>query len=388
MQRGGARLELRPGAGHPRQMSEGDDSSLTRHETEILPADATGIARAAAALREGQLVGLPTETVYGLAARFDDAEAVLSIFAAKARPRFDPLIVHLAPEAPLDGTLDRLIDRTRLSPAAASRLDALLSLWPAPLTLVLPKAPSVLDEITSGLDTVAIRVPRHAVAQELLRRSGPLAAPSANRFGRISPTEAEHVLRELGGALPFVRDGGPCEEGVESTILGIEDEGTLRLLRPGAVSLDALHAALPGVPILRGATPSSASTSSAPSAPQAPGMLASHYAPRKPLTLWAGDSPPTSGEPARPLGLLAFDRAGAERGAALAPEVTITLSATGDRREAARALFRALRTLDGDPRVERIVAQPCPDDAGLGLAINDRLRRAAADRHAPRAATP
>lgn len=335
--------------------------------SEVLHADEAGIERAAAALRGGKLVGMPTETVYGLAARFDDEAAVLGIFAAKERPRFDPLIVHLAPEGLADGTFESLIERDRLSPAAANALSQLIGLWPAPLTLVLPKSARVLDVITSGLDTVAVRVPRHPVAQALLRRSGPVAAPSANRFGRISPTDAEHVVRELGEHVALVLDGGSCEEGVESTILGIEDDGTLRLLRPGAVALEALP---PECGEVRRPAP-------AKSQPAAPGMLASHYAPRKPLALWEPHS-----TPAAPFGVLAFDHHGATRAASLPvrPASVVTLSEEGDLAEAAQNLFRALRALDADPAIDRILAERCPTDAGLGLAINDRLRRAAADR--------
>jgi L-threonylcarbamoyladenylate synthase len=309
------------------------------------------IATAAAAIRRGALVGMPTETVYGLAADALDAQAVLAIFAAKGRPRFDPLIVHCADLA-----------QARSVAVFSPRAEALAAAcWPGPLTLVLPRLPCVPDAVTAGLDTVAVRVPDHPLALALIRAAGtPLAAPSANRFGRISPTTAAAVHEQLGDAVACVLDGGPCRIGVESTVL-CPDPLPL-VLRPGGITRERLASIL-GCPV---ALADHAARADA--LPRlAPGMLASHYAPRAPLRL----RHPGEAWPRDPrLALLAFT------GADLPADVpTRILSPTGDVAEAAQHLFACLRELDAREPVQ-IVAELVPDH-GLGEAINDRLRRAA-----------
>ena len=294
---------------------------------------------------------MPTETVYGLAGDGFNPAALARIFEIKRRPLYDPLILHFADaEAAFDVAHD--------VPEQARRLAA--QFWPGPLTLVLPKRESVPDLATSGLPKVAIRVPAHPVAQALLRAfRGPLAAPSANRFGRISPTDAAAVRTELGDTVPLILDGGPCAVGLESTVLEVDD-GKITLLRAGGISVEEIER-ITGEKVLR-ATPVAA-------APLAPGQLKHHYAPRKPLKLLAeADALPHSPG----AGWLAFGRMGA-----VDADVVENLSPTGDLREAAANFFRALRSLDDDPRVEKIYASRVPDH-GLGLAINERLERASA----------
>jgi L-threonylcarbamoyladenylate synthase len=335
----------------------------------VLAADAAAITEAAGILRAGGVVAIPTETVYGLAAVAFDEAAVAKIFRAKDRPSFDPLIVHLG-----DPDLAATVDLARMSPAARAAAAALTAaFWPGPLTLVLPRGARVPDLVVSGLDTVAVRMPRHPVAQAVIRAVGaPLAAPSANRFGRISPTSAADVVAELGDRIPLVLDGGPCVVGVESTVVALDGDGALTLYRPGGVSPEAIERAA-GRPLARAAAAS----------PASPGMLPSHYAPRKPMRLL--DVPaaalaraPEQGE-ARTLGLLAFSDESA--GAALAaltgrPVVLRVLSPAGDLEEAARGLFAALRALDASD-ADILYAEPVPG-GGLGHAIRDRLARAAA----------
>jgi L-threonylcarbamoyladenylate synthase len=303
------------------------------------------IARAAAVLREGGLVAFPTETVYGLAADATNDRAVAAIFAAKDRPRFNPLISHVA-ELGAARRLGRFDERAE---ALAARF------WPGPLTLVLPRLPDCPVSLlaSAGLDTIALRMPSHPVAAALLREAGvPLAAPSANRSGRVSPTTAAHVAEELGARVAMILDGGPCPVGLESTVLDLTTEPPT-LLRPGGVPAEALGPVrLPGA---------------AGAAPRAPGMLASHYAPRLPVRLDATEARP--GE-----ALLAFGPGEAPPGFA----ATRWLSRSGDLAEAAANLFAALRALDR-PEYAGIAAMPIPEQ-GLGRAINDRLRRAAAPR--------
>ncbi len=307
-------------------------------KSRILLPDPAGIAAAAYVLRAGGLVAVPTETVYGLAARADDAAAVAGIYAAKGRPSFNPLIVHVADVAQAE-TL------ALFSPLAHALAQ---SFWPGPLTLVLPRradAP-VASLVTAGLDTIALRCPAHAVMQALVRSVGPLAAPSANASGRISPTRAVHVLESLD--VPVI-DAGPCAAGVESTIVAVE-AGGWRLLRPGAVAVEVI-AAVAGEPLASEATP----------AVQAPGMMESHYAPQQPVRLEA--------ETARPDEFhIGF---GPVKGDA-------TLSASGDLTEAAACLFDLLHVAQASGRAGIAVAPV--QNHGLGLAINDRLARAAAPR--------
>jgi len=297
-------------------------------------------------LRAGGLCAFPTETVYGLGADARSDRAVAAIYAAKARPQFNPLIVHVA-SAGLAGELADLGD-------VGARLAA--AFWPGPLTLVAPLRPGngLSALVTAGLPTVALRVPAHALARDLLQTAGiPVAAPSANPSGQLSPTRAAHVLAGLGGRIDAVLDGGNCAVGLESTIVDIS--GPPRILRPGGLPAEAIAAALGhGIAL---------STAAGPDGPTAPGQLRSHYAPRAALRL--NVTTPAPGEM-----LLGFGPVTAD----------LNLSPGGDLTEAAANLFHALRELDG--RASRIAVSPIPA-TGVGLAINDRLERAAAPRAAP-----
>ena len=313
----------------------------------IRPADDAALDEAARILRAGGLVAFPTETVYGLGADATDDRAVAAIFEAKGRPRFNPLIVHLPEAAAADGLVD-LDDRAR---ALAGRF------WPGPLTLVLPRAAGCPVSLlaSAGLDSLALRVPGHPLAEALLRRTGrPLAAPSANRAGALSPTSARHVAASLGNRVPLILDGGPCPLGLESSVIDLTGRRPV-LLRPGAVTREALEAALGPI-----AGPSSDE------AIKSPGQLSSHYAPGLPLRLDATGAGPREA-------LLGFGPKVPE-GAA----VTLNLSPSGDLTEAAANLFAQLHALDR-PGLEAIAVMPIPE-TGLGAAINDRLRRAAAPR--------
>jgi len=320
-----------------------------------LPAsDPAAIAEAAAVLRRGGLVAFPTETVYGLGADAFNPRAVARVFEVKARPSFDPLIVHLA----------RAADLARVSPSDDPRVSALAArFWPGPLTLVLPRRPEVPDLVTAGLDTVGVRVPAHPAARALIAAADtPVAAPSANPFGYVSPTTAAHVAELLGLAVDLVLDGGPCTVGVESTILSLAVEPPL-ILRPGGVPREDLEEALG----------SSLEVAGPAERPSAPGQLLVHYATRTPLRLLAGPAGPPPANPVR-AGLLAFGPPAAAAGYA-AVEVLAPDGSTGT---AAANLFAALRRLDG-AGLDLIIAEPCAE-AGLGHAIMDRLRRASARR--------
>jgi L-threonylcarbamoyladenylate synthase len=311
------------------------------------------VPQAAALLRAGELVAFPTETVYGLGGNARDARAVAAIFAAKGRPSFNPLISHFA-EA----------DAAFAEVAADARAHALAAaFWPGPLTLVLPRrSSSRIDALASaGLDTLAVRVPAHPLALALLREAGvPVAAPSANRSGQVSPTSAAHVLAGLEGRLAAVLDGGPCAVGVESTVLDLSMPAAT-LLRPGGLSREAIEAAIGPVAV--------AGASAGDAARPSPGMLLSHYAPGLPLRLAARDVGPDEA-------LLAF-------GAPLKGAGAIwQLSESGDVVEAASRLFAGLRWLDEAGArfgLRGIAAMPVPEH-GLGAAINDRLLRASAPR--------
>jgi L-threonylcarbamoyladenylate synthase len=317
---------------------------------------------AAECLGRGELVAFPTETVYGLGAHAFRPEALARVFEAKRRPFFDPLIVHVGDPgqaeqvcARIDARARRLMDR----------------FWPGPLTLVLPKGDAVPDIAVSGLPTVAVRMPDHPVALALLRACGfPVAAPSANPFGRLSPTAAAHVAAHFEEGLSLILDGGPCAVGVESTILSLEGE-TPVILRAGGLSREDIEAV--AGPVALSASP--AGSGADPGHPLAPGQLPSHYAPRTPLRLLPGPGPVRPAAPADgPTGLLAF-RGPAPEGFAGPVEI---LSPAGDLREAAARLFACLHRLDG-LGLARILAEPVPEE-GLGLAIMDRLRKAAAAR--------
>ncbi|GGG21687.1 threonylcarbamoyl-AMP synthase [Caldovatus sediminis] len=320
------------------------------------------IARAAALLRAGALVAFPTETVYGLGADACNGRAVAAVFEAKGRPRFNPLICHYA-------SADAAFADVR--PDARARALA-AAFWPGPLSLVLPRRAGCRVDLlaSAGLDTLAVRVPAHPLALDLLRRvDRPVAAPSANRSGRVSPTTAQDVLEELGGRIAAVLDGGPCPVGLESTVLDLSGRGVV-LLRPGGVPPEAIEAVIG--PVGRDRPSGSAAEAAT---PRSPGLLASHYAPSLPLRLNATSVAPDEA-------LLAFGRPLPGAG------LVWSLSESGDLREAAARLFAGLRWLDTEGArrgLRRIAAMPVPAH-GLGLAINDRLARAAAPR--PDAARP
>ncbi len=322
--------------------------------TRVLNADAAAMAEAVRFLAAGGLVAFPTETVYGLGANATNGQAIARLYEAKGRPAFNPLIAHVV-------DLEAAQTLARFN-ADAARLAA--KFWPGPLTLVLAKASScpVADLATAGLDSIAVRVPNHPVAQEILKALGkPVVAPSANRSGHVSPTTAAHVLADLRGRVDLIVDGGATQVGVESTIVACLEEPAL--LRPGGVPREAIERAL-GRPLVQPAR-----IASADDVPLAPGMLASHYAPRTKLRLDASEV--ETGEC-----LLAFGptlTAGAERAAAV-----LNLSSGGDLIEAAANLFSLLRALDG-AGAKAIAVMPVPHQ-GLGEAINDRLKRAAAPR--------
>jgi L-threonylcarbamoyladenylate synthase len=319
--------------------------------TRLLPADATAIGEAARCLAAGGLVAFPTETVYGLGADATSGPAIARLYAAKGRPTFNPLIAHVT-DIPSARAL-------ALFDPAAERLAA--AFWPGPLTLVLPKADTcpVAELATAGLDSIAVRLPDHPVARQVVADLGrPVVAPSANRSGHVSPTTAAHVMADLRGRIDLILDGGPATVGVESTIVACLGEPTL--LRPGGLPRAEIERVL-GSP-LADAPPGAL----AEDAPLAPGMLASHYAPRAKLRLDA-----TAAQPGE--ALLAFGPT-PPRGVAR----MLNLSPSGDLVEAAANLFSHLRALDA-AGVTTIAVMPVPHD-GLGEAINDRLQRAAAPR--------
>lgn len=305
----------------------------------MLHDDVNGLGRAVEVLKEGGLLGLPTETVYGLAADARNAEAVAHIFEAKGRPRFNPLIVHVA-------TLDQVEELAELSPNARALAKAF---WPGALTLVLPSKGKVADLVSGGLDSLAIRIPEKPIARKVLEDfGGPVAAPSANPSGRISPTTAQHVVDGLNGKIDAVLDGGPCEVGLESTILLTEGRGT-KLLRDGGISREAIERVIGPV-----------ATDLTPGRVQAPGQMERHYATQTPLSL---SDDPMPGDVVIGFGDLPGD---------------LTLSAKGDLIEAAARLFAVMHEADAlalDRSAQRIVVAPIPD-VGVGRAINDRLRRA------------
>lgn len=313
----------------------------------VVPATSQSIRRAATLLRSGGVVAFPTETVYGLAANAFDARAVARVFEIKRRPSFDPLIVHVVDD-------EMLAKVVREVPARARAL--MERFWPGPLTLVLERSDAVPPLVTAGLASVAVRMPSHRVARELLREAGvPLAAPSANPFGALSPTRAEHVASALGESVDLVLDGGPAELGIESTILRLEPGAAL--LRAGALSVEEIEEAIGRIE----------RDVEEREQPLSPGRLPQHYAPRTPLRIAAAQGVALA-ERAR-AGLLAMSRS-SEGYAAVR-----LLSPHDDLREAAAHLFEALHELDA-LGLERIDAEPVREE-GLGRAIADRLRRAA-----------
>lgn len=316
--------------------------------------DAAALQRAGACLRAGGLVAFPTETVYGLGAHALDAAAVRRIFEAKGRPASDPLIVHIA-------ALDQLHRLVRAVPPAARQLAH--AFWPGPLTLVLPRTSAVPDAVTAGLETVGIRIPSHPVARALLREAAiPVAAPSANLFSRPSPTRAAHVRDDLDGRIELIVDGGATTMGVESTVLDLSGD-VPRVLRPGGVTVEQLRDLIGEVDVREVVSDGS-------SAQASPGLLLKHYSPRAPLTLYEG-------EPGDALVALEADaRAAREAGRVV---IVLDFGADADVTQIAAGLYDRLRSADA-AHPDLILARGCSAREGLGRAITDRLRRAAAGR--------
>ena len=352
-------------------------------ETEVIRVNATQpepaiIERAAGLLRAGNVVVFPTETVYGLGADVFQPAALERIFEAKERPHSDPLIAHIADEVSLELLTTALSEE-------AKRLVKVF--WPGPLTLILPRGPRVPHLVTAGLETVAVRMPRHAVALALIRALGsPIAAPSANRFMHVSPTAAQHVLADLAGRVPLILDGGPCEVGVESTVLDLCSERPT-ILRPGGVSLEALQAVVPDVqpppPRSRKADEPDHFAENELVAQHSPGQMLTHYAPAVPLLLYDGSAASmrsamltearqrqTRGERVGALvadeDMAAFQQSGA---------IVHSLGNAGNPAQIASSLFHGLRALE-DAQVQVILCLQF-DNGGLGLAIRDRLLKAA-----------
>ncbi|MGM0944937.1 MAG: L-threonylcarbamoyladenylate synthase [Bacteroidota bacterium] len=312
------------------------------------------IAKAKELLERGELVAIPTETVYGLAGNALNPDAVASIFETKNRPSFDPLIIHTH-------SVDRVGDFVAEFPEELKKLAQ--AFWPGPLTLLLPRKAIIPDLVTSGLERVAVRIPNHPLTRSLLKRLDfPLAAPSANPFGYISPTSALHVEKQLGAKIPYILDGGSCEVGLESTIVGIE-EGEVVVYRLGGLEIAEIEAIVGEVRIK---THSSSN-------PAAPGLLEAHYAPRKPLILGDLDKLiPDYNSRGVSFAVLSLQR----DYLLLSDRLQIKLSSNGSLKEAAKNLFSALRELD-EMKVEVILSELMPEE-GLGRAINDRLKRASA----------
>ncbi len=363
------------------------------------------LAVAAQAIQQGDVVGMPTETVYGLAGNSRSVRALARIFETKERPTFDPLIIHVGIPVGHVGPVEngiheleklRLIDASGLTELQRTQVDRLIqSFWPGPLTLVLPKHPDVPDLATSGLSTVGIRMPSHPIAQALIAASQcPLAAPSANRFGRISPTTPQAVKDELGDRIQWILDGGPSQIGLESTVLAFNEQGNLCVLRPGGTSLEKIEELL-GESLSETPSQSLQGPPSPLLATPAPGMLESHYAPKKPfyllnqrvplldsidfafiskamssfslsskigLLLMSGDPEPLSQQLSQ-----AINR----------PVLSRSLSRTGDLHEVAYRLFAEMRWLDSSDAAV-LFAEPCTPNQGLSHAIADRLNRASA----------
>ncbi len=310
----------------------------------------SSIEQAKMLLKQGQLVAIPTETVYGLAANALDKNAVIEIFNAKQRPSFDPLIVHI-------GNKSDVSLYARQIPTNAQKL--MDTFWPGPLTVILPKQEIVPDEVTSGLETVGIRMPNHSLTLQLLNQLDfPLAAPSANPFGYISPTTPQHVFAQLQNKIPMILDGGSCEVGVESTIVGFEGELPV-VYRLGGLTIEDIRNVCGDIKVEVNSS----------SDPKAPGMLNSHYAPLKPLKIIADDF--NLSDSTNQAAIIVFGQFENSTNAQV-----YNLSPTANYKEAASNLFSFLRMLDTDESVKEIFAFLLPS-INLGLAINDRLNRAA-----------
>mgnify|MGYP002142110871 FL=1 len=375
-------------------------SSLTpgvNVRAKILSPTPENLTLVAQAILRGEVVGMPTETVYGLAGDCRSPLALTRIFETKERPTFDPLIVHLGSIDPQLEALVRLklVDAAQITTRMEKQANRLMEkFWPGPLTLILPKHFSIPDLVTSGLPSVALRMPRHPVAQSLLNQvQTPLAAPSANRFGRISPTSAQAVLDELGDRIHWILEGGPSQIGVESTVIALTQPGKIRLLRPGGTPAEAIEELLGESLILPSSSPPP------PGGGQlGPGMTESHYAPEKPFCLLprkVSELTPADFEQLRheisqipyrlgTLGLLLLgqdpEALGQDFSRALGyPVVSRTLSLMGELSEAAQNLFSEMRYLDTS-KADLIFCEPCTSKKGLGFAISDRLKRASAIR--------
>lgn len=313
----------------------------------------TDIVKASEILRHGGLVAIPTETVYGLAANALDAITVAKIFEAKKRPHFDPLIIHT-------NSLEKVLMYVENIPEPLLKLAK--TFWPGPLTLLLPKKNNIPDLVTSGLDTVAVRIPKHALTLEILSQIDfPLAAPSANPFGYISPTKAEHVYKQLGHEVDYIIDGGSCEVGLESSIIGMEN-GKICIYRLGGLSVADIESVVGHVELKINQS----------SNPKAPGQLKSHYAPKKSLII-GGLKELEKHFSSKKLGIICFGNYQAQQ----TQSIVKSLSLSENYNEAASNLFSTLRELD-ESDCDLIICSLLPEEH-LGLAINDRLRRAAAE---------
>lgn len=313
----------------------------------ILPATSENIKKAAETIRKGGLVAFPTDTVYGLGANAFDSLAVARIFEVKQRPRFDPIIVHIVNFNDVERLCLKVDEKARL---------LIKKFWPGPLTIVLPKSPIVPDIVTAGLETIAIRMPSHPIALELIKRAEvPIAAPSANVFGRLSPTTVEHVIEQLGDKIDLIIDGDKCPIGVESTVLELVDKPTI--LRPGGLPVEEIEKLIGRVEIQAYSE-----------RPRSPGQLPGHYSPRTPLKIF--EDKKIRIPKGVKAGLLAFK----QPGKSLSFKRIEILSESGDLREAASNLFWCLHKLDR-AGLDIIYAEPVPE-MGLGRAIMDRLRKA------------
>ncbi|MCA9140472.1 MAG: threonylcarbamoyl-AMP synthase [Planctomycetales bacterium] len=338
------------------------------YRSKIRAASKSAILEAARFLAEGKLVGVPTETVYGLAADATNPIAVGNIFAAKGRPANNPLIVHVdSAESALRwvclGPSKEMAEKWRLA----------CEFWPGPLTVVVPRAPGVIDQVTAGSPTVAVRVPSHPVMRSLLQNCDfPIAAPSANRSNYVSPTNANHVQEGLGDKVAMILDGGECQCGLESTIIRLAADG-VELLRPGSISLEQLESKFGSVSVVKGVSKSKALDTSDRAPMPAPGMLAKHYSPSTPLRT-AGNWDPAQIPPSRVARLTFFPLPDSQ---SKCFRWYRSLSQTGDLDEVAQNLFTALRQADLT-ECEWIVIDQC-DRSGVGRAIMDRIDRAASD---------
>lgn len=337
-------------------------------ETKFMPADAAGIELAAQLLRQGEILALPTETVYGIAADARNGAAVAKIFAAKGRPQDNPLIVHVADLSMLQGLVCEIPERARLLAAA---------FWPGPMTIVMPRGPEVAAECCAGLDTVGIRMPSHPVVQAVIRASGcAFAAPSANLSGSPSPTTAQDVLADMRGRLPLILDGGPCAVGVESTVISVVGEHPT-LLRPGHITLEQLEAAL-GEEVR--ISPAILEKLKDGEVARSPGMKYKHYAPKASITILQGSLDRfrayVEAHRAEHPACLCFTGEDA-----LLDFPCVCYGREGDGDDQARHLFRCLRALD--EQGDRIVYARCPEKDGVSMAVYNRLIRAAAFRVIP-----